>query len=213
MGKRRSRGRLTLGKHYLHPRRQEADVNTTESDSEESKVRSQGAVYLIGAPVDAGISPRNMGKDEPESGRRSRWAERRGVWNRARNANRSDLQTAKGRHLSGTAGSKGRNTQRAGQSRDKAARNSDGRGQAVATGGSAHSGGGIRSRFPRLQSWLQAWPKSTSRAARVTGADRDQEGRAGVRSRHPIFGQAKVSSGLLAVARRTESVPSASSEF
>src|SRR5215469_13382771 len=174
-----------LGKHYLHPRRQETDVNTTESDSEESKVRSKGAVYLIGAPVDAGIPQRNMGKDEPESGRRSRWAERRGVWKRARNANRSDLQTAKGRQLSGTAGSPGRYTQRTGQSRAKAARNSDGRGQAVATGGSAHSGGGIRSRFPRLQSWLQAWPKSTSRAARVTGADRDQEGRAGVRSRHP----------------------------
>src|SRR5215469_12880703 len=96
----------------------------------------------------------NLGKDEPESGRRSRWAERRGVWERARNANRSDLQTAKGRHLSGTAGSQGRYTQRAGQSRDKAARNSDGRGQAVATGGSAHTGSCVRSRFPRLQSWL-----------------------------------------------------------
>src|SRR5215831_7994142 len=32
--------------------------------------------------------------------------------------------------------------------------------------------------FPRLQSWFQAWPKSTSRAASATGADRDEEGRA-----------------------------------
>src|SRR5262245_59636300 len=104
MGKRRSRGRLTLGKHHLHPRRQEADVNTTKSDSEESKVGSQGAVYLIGAPADAGVSQGDLGKDEPESGRRSRWAERRAVWKRARNASRGDLQTAEGRHLPRTAG-------------------------------------------------------------------------------------------------------------
>src|SRR5215813_3342386 len=143
MGKRRSRGRLTLGKHHLHPRRQESDVNTTESDSEEGKVGPQGAVYVIGAPAHAGISQGNLGKDEPASVRRSRWPERRAVWKRARNASRGDLQTVKGRQLPRSPGSKGRDTQRAGQSRDKTVGDSNCRGPAAAAGSSAHSGGGV----------------------------------------------------------------------
>ena len=45
-GKRRSRRRLTSGKHHLHSQKQEHDVNTTESDSEEDHRKSH-----LGSPV------------------------------------------------------------------------------------------------------------------------------------------------------------------
>jgi len=64
MGKQRSRGRLTRGTHHLHTRRQGSDVNTTESDSEESEDGPQGAVYVIGASADAGIPQGDLGEDE-----------------------------------------------------------------------------------------------------------------------------------------------------
>jgi len=66
-------------KHHLHPRRQELDVNTTESASEEGEVGPQGAVYVIGTPADARVSEGDLGRGEPVSGRRSRWAERRAL--------------------------------------------------------------------------------------------------------------------------------------
>ena len=48
-------------------------------DSEESEVRSYGAVHIIGSSADAGFSQGDLGKDEPASFRRSRWRERRAV--------------------------------------------------------------------------------------------------------------------------------------
>ena len=48
------------------------------------------------------------------------------------------------RHLPCTTGPAGRNTQRAGQGRDAAARDTDGRGSTGATGGGAHPRSGLR---------------------------------------------------------------------
>ena len=47
------------------------------------------------------------GKMNRRAAGRSRWAERRAVWTRARNASRGDLRAAEGRHLPRTAGPKG----------------------------------------------------------------------------------------------------------